>query len=987
MRSIGDNEIGTAGYEHLARLLDKNFTLTSLSDTPDIPEPLTFEDLWSRKVGEEEDGEAIWEPLTRSERVQEIREYLLDEPGLRWTAAAHDLASEHAHIFAVFLSMLVTHDPDVALPLDDYELWLQHVERKEDDDAVPIIHALLDCRPGGTEFALPEDFLEHFITAKLRLKDGLALMASEDKSGRSARSLALANKKTKTWAKDYGTYLGRYEIAEGPPVHESKTCAVHFATDIRTNKPVAIKIMREKKQYDREIEARESKDGNQLQGCLTLLNREKKKDRKLLDKEMCLVMPRGTRSLFEAINTERFAGRDLDKIREISYQIASALQSLHTSGRIHGDIKPRNAVRTSASSANTFVEDSKKGRQMVSTAWRKSPTGEGLDRKEEWELIDLDASVVIGSEVSEKASTGYIPPEVARFMFDGDEAPNGDTSQDVWGFGVLLYQLLSGTKLFMVDESDDNLVHSRDKYELMNWLGLDEERIKRIKQRKGVKGCARRGSSPARGAENGLSGDESEIEAARDLVRVCLRGKATERLGLDEILGHPFFDKILESELDSSSETAEDSRQREQEDDKWYHNPSLMNDLLELPRYHFFLSHMQQQAAGIVKDLDAGLERNQMTAWVDMRALDITMGAMQRGVMSSQCFVMVLTTDVLFRPFCLAELKFAVDYFRSMESDLWKHIFFLAEEDERFSPWRAIEDEPWAPDTLEKEDEKSLKVQAKAEMDRATMLQDLANETDEEEFAKSCKKEARKARKKAKEFKRRLERRKLEEDLSSSLFDLSASAADGDDDISVHDSANNYKKYYETAQEALEKCYIIPYRRRHFEEEAMLRELAKLAGFKMRAPEKPRRVPELYVVGKFESNVVPILKRKLSSVSSMSMAEVVVIVLEPGCYRDVHDALGIESIDEDNELLKSKKFLAVESGWNYGGKEKEQFHVELQKKLFDHLEALSWHGSHEGGSSATSTGSVREEIPQRNYRKEHELEALILELQLRASRL
>ncbi|GBG24181.1 Nucleotide-binding oligomerization domain-containing protein 1 [Hondaea fermentalgiana] len=119
----------------------------------------------------------------------------------------------------------------------------------------------------------------------------------------------------------------------------------------------------------------------------------------------------------------------------------------------------------------------------------------------------------------------------------------------------------------------------------------------------------------------------------------------------------------------------------------------------------------------------------------------------------------------------------------------------------------------------------------------------------------------------------------------------------------------------------------------------------------------------------------------------MKMADVVVIVLLPGCYLSEDDALSIESIDEDNELLKSKKFLAVESGCNYGGQEKELFHAELQKKLFDHLETFLWQGSHEEDFFATGMESMLEGIPRRNYREEHELKALILELQLRASRL
>ncbi|GBG31969.1 Protein kinase, putative [Hondaea fermentalgiana] len=959
----------------------------------------------------------ILKPLSCSERVEAIGRYLLDASGSSWTPAAHQLASEQAHIFAAFVSILAEHAPTAA-SFTDYRLWLQSDRDEGDEDAFQIFHALLDCRAAGRTYALPERFCQEFINGKLRLEDGLRLMAAEDKSGRSARSLALANKNTKNWAKTYGTYLNRYNIAEGPPVHESKTCAVHLATDVRSNKLVALKIMREKEQYDREIKARTVNDGKSLLGCLELLDRKTEADRRLLDKQKCLVMPRGSRSLFEAINTERFAGRDLNKVREISYQLALALQGLHESKRIHGDIKPRNAVRTSKSSANTFI-DNDEGGQMVSKRWRESPTGEGLNRQEEWKLIDLDASVEFETEVSEKASTGYVAPEVARSIFDGAKKPKGHASQDIWGFGALLYQLLSGTKLFMVDESDDNLVHNGDKLELMNWLALDEERMGRIKLRpesgEPVNENGRVGT-----VEDGLRGSEDDIEAARDLVRLCLRGKPDERISLDDLLHHPFFDEILASESEPSSQIEENLGSREsgnrrrssrrsshkEKYPKWYHEPALSNELTALPTYHFFLSHMQQQAAGIVKDLAAGLERNQMTAWVDMRAAEITLETMQRGVLASQCFVMVLTTDVLFRPFCLAELKFAVDHFRDMGRPLDKHIFFFAEEDGRFSQWQAIEDEPWTWDDTGNGDVKTLQVQAKAETDKAATLQDLANETDDENIVKIYQDEAVKVRQKAKEYRCRIARRNLEKDLSGHLFRTSVGGADEHEESEVK-YADNYKKYFEAAQEALKVCRIIPYRRRHFEEEAMIRKLATLAGFHTREPEEPRRVPSMCVIGKEDSSVVAELKRQLGSDSSIEEARVIIVVLEPGCCSAVHAALGIQPAsgdeganlleesadheasgtiaDGDNQLLEGKHFLAVENDWNFRGKEKERFHEDLQKKIFDHLEVLSWRKQEVDLSAQTRLLTDKgKKTPPRKYTKEHELESLIVELQLRA---
>ncbi|GBG35222.1 Protein kinase, putative, partial [Hondaea fermentalgiana] len=361
--------------------------------------------------------------------MKRIWEYLFDKDEEKWTSAAHELAGESAHIFAIFLIVLIQFDAETQetqMRLENPKVWLlkhenaieEEKEGQDEDSNLPLIHALFDCHATRTQYSLPRQFCDEVLMKCLSLKDGLSLMKAEDDGGRTVRSLALTNKNTKGWAKTYGTYLDRYNVMEGPPVHESKTCAVHFATDILTNEAVALKIMRKKDQYDREIVARTAADGGDanLEGCLPLLDH--------VDEELCLVMQRGSRSLFEAINTERFAGRDLQKIRMIAYKVLSAVKSLHDSGRIHGDIKPRNVVRVSASKQHTFLNEEKGGRLTVPDKWRQNVTGERSDAidDEDWQLIDLDASAPISTPekervVTEKVSTGYAAPELAKWHF------------------------------------------------------------------------------------------------------------------------------------------------------------------------------------------------------------------------------------------------------------------------------------------------------------------------------------------------------------------------------------------------------------------------------------------------------------------------------------------------------------------------------------------------------------------------------------------
>ncbi|GBG30811.1 Protein kinase, putative, partial [Hondaea fermentalgiana] len=516
--NLSDSRIGDAGAQALANALGQNHALQVLT--------------LSRNSIKDDGALSLAEALAKNASLSSMPTLIsIKYVFIMLHFLLHvEISRMNAHIFAVFLYLAVIPDDPLTDYFGGYRLWLQTEEGENipEEHQIPILHALLQCRPRGAEYALPEEFCRDFIFAHLPPDQGLRLMNAEDSMGRSIRSLARTNRNTRRWAVTYGTFLGRYLIPEGPPEYESGTCVVRFATDVlASDRPVALKIMRRREQFDREIKARETP----TRGCVQLLWPDDAQARRDHEEKLCLVMPRGSRTLSQAMSAERFAGRNLQKARHIAQKLAESLLELHESGRIHGDVEPRNAVRMSSSRSSTFATNP--SGLYVSEAWRASSRDARSAEDEDWQLIDLDASAVFGDPVTKKVSLGYAAPEVARWHLrnreNADQTLRASAAMDVWGFGVLLYQLLSGTHLFLLDERNNNLIDTRDKAELMKWLAPDQERLKRIRQQ-----------SEAEYVES-LNGTPSEIEAARDAVSKCLVGNPNERISMRDLLRHSFF--------------------------------------------------------------------------------------------------------------------------------------------------------------------------------------------------------------------------------------------------------------------------------------------------------------------------------------------------------------------------------------------------------------------------------------------------------------
>jgi serine/threonine protein kinase len=129
---------------------------------------------------------------------------------------------------------------------------------------------------------------------------------------------------------------------------QSATCIVHLAVDHGDGKrEVALKLMKHKEQFDREIEVRATGQFSDqfVTGVIRSHNGEADEElaaelqrKGFQDTPYCIVMDTGSRSLADVIAKEHISG-DWDKIRSLSAHIARALNQMHDKGLIHGDVK------------------------------------------------------------------------------------------------------------------------------------------------------------------------------------------------------------------------------------------------------------------------------------------------------------------------------------------------------------------------------------------------------------------------------------------------------------------------------------------------------------------------------------------------------------------------------------------------------------------------------------------------------------------------
>jgi serine/threonine protein kinase len=502
-------------------------------------------------------------------------------------------------------------------------LGKMHLKRRDDEGKLPLNYACEDQNQGHLS---DKNNLEICKLLYEKMDDEMTDTRSQN---RIDLCLHAVNIEVRQWARKIGTFYGRYRVKDrNEPVYTSNTCKVYMASDehlraklmkvhkdslgsgniqqkLKDESNVCIKIMTDENNFKSEMDAhdqvlkRKADDdiSTHVVTVLATFDKEKLVDRnadkknenseynndlskrgkderklKYEEKNYAIIMRAGEKSLDRAIADENIAGKNREKIRNIANDLANALHAIHSKRNlIHCDVKPRNLVKF------------RSGDETV------------------WKLIDFDASKKKDDTITNqnKFSSGYIPPEMARLLWDhnvGDKIKlresvkqdlNGDPvednkekiynernegdnggipilsvwsskrdmdsddkrdvgdicieinnkkrwfsrsdivtiekklpaheSFDAWSFGVILFYLCTGRKLFAdLGASDDNIKKRSDQDQLMKWskrslntalLKLDDDKFK-----------------------------------VKDLLERCLQPRPHDRPTMSEILEHRFLD-------------------------------------------------------------------------------------------------------------------------------------------------------------------------------------------------------------------------------------------------------------------------------------------------------------------------------------------------------------------------------------------------------------------------------------------------------------
>ncbi len=119
----------------------------------------------------------------------------------------------------------------------------------------------------------------------------------------------------------------------------------------------------------------------------------------------------------------------LDDALEFARQIAAALEVAHESGIVHRDLKPGNVMLTPAGAVKVLDFGLAKG-----GATGSSSSDIGLSASPTMTYAATDVGVILGT-------AAYMSPEQAR-------GKPVDRRSDIWSFGCVLYECLTGRQLF-----------------------------------------------------------------------------------------------------------------------------------------------------------------------------------------------------------------------------------------------------------------------------------------------------------------------------------------------------------------------------------------------------------------------------------------------------------------------------------------------------------------------------------------------------------
>jgi Tol biopolymer transport system component/predicted Ser/Thr protein kinase len=223
-----------------------------------------------------------------------------------------------------------------------------------------------------------------------------------------------------------GTRLGSYEITA--LLGKGGMGEVYRARDTRVERDVAIKVSTEQfgERFSREAQA------------IAALNHP----------NICTLYDIGPDYLvMEFVEGEPPRGPlPLETALDYARQIAAALEAAHDKGIVHRDLKPGNIIITPQGTIK--VLDFGLAKVVSATA-----SGALTENSPTFSMASTQAGVILGT-------AAYMAPEQARGMAV-------DKRADIWAFGVVLYEMITGRRLFQGDDLTETLAAVvRDKPDL-----------------------------------------------------------------------------------------------------------------------------------------------------------------------------------------------------------------------------------------------------------------------------------------------------------------------------------------------------------------------------------------------------------------------------------------------------------------------------------------------------------------------------------------
>ena len=234
-----------------------------------------------------------------------------------------------------------------------------------------------------------------------------------------------------------GTRLGPYEVIA--QIGEGGMGEVYQATDTNLKRAVAIKVLPESLALDAERLARFQREAE----VLAALNHPNIAQIHGLEKSA------GTIALvMELVEGPTLADRiaqgaiPVDEALPIAKQIAEALEAAHEQGIIHRDLKPANIkVRPDGT---VKVLDFGLAKALEPASALGASAGQALSQAP---TITTPAMTMAGMILGTAA---YMSPEQAK-------GKTVDKRSDVWAFGVVLFEMLTGKRAFLGDDVSDTL--------------------------------------------------------------------------------------------------------------------------------------------------------------------------------------------------------------------------------------------------------------------------------------------------------------------------------------------------------------------------------------------------------------------------------------------------------------------------------------------------------------------------------------------------